>query len=114
MERYQRMILRVQRSLRDQRRYSLNVGSVGQLNIGLMQQNVASGGTREQDERAVIEGIAVTNELEKASMADADTDTKAAAIPRRVSRSGTGKRDRSGAHGGVRGEPNYVGADRLE
>ncbi len=57
MERYQRMILRVQRALRDQRRYSLNVGNVGQLNIGLMQQNVVSNGEREQDGSPVIEGI---------------------------------------------------------
>ncbi len=57
MERYQRMILRVQRSLRDQRRYSLNVGNVGQLNIGLMQQNVVSDGEREQDGSPVIEGM---------------------------------------------------------
>ena len=40
MERYQRMILRTQRALRDQRRYGLNVGNVGQLNIGAFQQNV--------------------------------------------------------------------------
>ena len=46
MERSQRMILRVQRSLRDQRRYSVNVGNVGQLNIGLMQQNMVSDSER--------------------------------------------------------------------
>lgn len=58
MERYQRMILRVQRSLRDQRRYSLNVGNVGQLNIGVMQQNAVSDGGRERDESPVSEGMA--------------------------------------------------------
>ncbi len=46
MERYQRMILRVQRALRDQRRYGLNVESVGQLNIGLVQQNMVSDSER--------------------------------------------------------------------
>jgi len=58
MERYQRMILRVQRALRDQRRYGLNVGSVGQLNIGLMQQNTVSDGKRERNESAVVDGAA--------------------------------------------------------
>jgi len=58
MERYQRMILRVQRALRDQRRYTLNVGNVGQLNIGLMQQNVVSDSDRERNESPVIEGRA--------------------------------------------------------
>ncbi len=57
MERYQRMILRVQRSLRDQRRYSLNVGSVGQLNIGGVQQNVARGES-ETREPLVVESEA--------------------------------------------------------
>lgn len=56
MERYQRMILRVQRALRDQRRYGLTVGSVGQLNIGLMQQNVAADST--QDETSVVGSVA--------------------------------------------------------
>jgi len=46
MERYQRMVLRVQRALRDQRRYSLTVGNVGQLNIGLVQQNMVSDSER--------------------------------------------------------------------
>lgn len=41
MERFHRMLIRTQRALRDQRRYGLNVGNVGQLNIGMMQQNVA-------------------------------------------------------------------------
>ncbi len=55
MERYQRMILRVQRSLRDQRRYSVNVGNVGQLNIGLMQQNVAPPGASMPVEPRTVE-----------------------------------------------------------
>lgn len=58
MERYQRMILRVQRALRDQRRFTLNVGSVGQLNIGLVQQNVVSDSERERNESPMIEGRA--------------------------------------------------------
>lgn len=41
-ERFHRMLIRAQRALRDQRRYGLSLGSVGQLNIGMMQQNVAA------------------------------------------------------------------------
>ena len=57
-DRFHRMLIRVQRALRDQRRYGLNVGNVGQLNIGLMQHNIASDGERERDESPVIEGMA--------------------------------------------------------
>jgi len=58
MERYQRMILRVQRALRDQRRYGLNVGSVGQLNIGLMQQNVVQPDAPMPGEPPTVDGAA--------------------------------------------------------
>ena len=54
MERFHRMLIRTQRALRDQRRYGLNVGSVGQLNIGLMQQNVARSGDPETQEALVV------------------------------------------------------------
>jgi len=57
VERFHRMLIRVQRALRDQRRYGLNVGSVGQLNIGMVQQNVVSDGERGRDGSPVIEGV---------------------------------------------------------
>lgn len=55
-ERFHRMVIRVRRALRDQRRYGLSVGSVGQLNIGMMQQNVASGGETGEGEAPAIKG----------------------------------------------------------
>lgn len=58
MERFHRMLIRTQRALRDQRRYGLSVGSVGQLNIGLMQQNAVSDGERARNDSSVIEGMA--------------------------------------------------------
>jgi len=54
-ERFHRMLIRVQRALRDQRRYGVNVGSVGQLNIGLMQQNVAPPGASMPVEPRTVE-----------------------------------------------------------
>lgn len=113
-DRFHRMLIRVQRALRDQRRYGLNVGNVGQLNIGLMQQNVAAGDERDRDESAVIEGTATATERGNASVADADTDTEAAAIPRSVPRTRARQRDGGGAHGGVYGESRHGGANRLE